>query len=149
MDVKEEHKPLLKSLGLKDEDFERFDGEFVRYEYDKQKGVRIYDPYYETSYDEYIDIEGWSAWSIENDTFMGDILKKTHEQIQMIMRDRPKTDNEDIKEALEKKFGKKKTSEDPSTEKNSQSETLPIRPHPESPRRFWPGLCIRTFCSRP
>jgi hypothetical protein len=117
MDVKEEHKPLLKILGLRDEDFERFDGEFVRYEYDEQKGVRIYDPYYETSYDEYIDIDGWSAWSIENDTFMGDILKKTHEHIQMIMRDRPKTNDKEIREALEKKFGKKITSEDPSTEK--------------------------------
>jgi len=34
MNAKEEHKPLLKNLGLKNEDFERFDGEFVRYEYD-------------------------------------------------------------------------------------------------------------------
>ncbi|MBW2709070.1 MAG: hypothetical protein JRD04_07280 [Deltaproteobacteria bacterium] len=108
MDVKEEHKPLLKILGLKDEDFEHFDGEFVRYEYDKQKGVRIYDPYYETSYNEYIGIDGWSAWSIENDTFMSDILKKTHEQIQITMTDRPKVNDEDIREALEKKFGKKK-----------------------------------------
>ncbi len=37
MEVKEEHKALLKSLGLDDEDFERFDGEFVRYEYDEKK----------------------------------------------------------------------------------------------------------------
>ena len=117
MDVKEEHKPLLKILGLKDEDFERFDGEFVRYEYDEQKGVRIYDPYYETAYDEYIGIDGWSAWSSENDTFMSDILKKTHEQIQMAMKDRPKARDEDIREALEKKFGKKKASAEPSTEK--------------------------------
>lgn len=116
MDVKEEHKPLLKSLGLRDEDFERFDGKFVRYEYDEQKGVRIYDPYYETAYDEYIGINGWSAWSSENDTFMSDILKKTHEQIQMTITDQPKTSEADIREALEKKFGKKKASEDPSTE---------------------------------
>ncbi len=114
MDVKKEHKPLLKSLGLKDEDFEHFDGKFVRYEYNEQKGVRIYDPYYETTYDEYIGIDGWSAWSSENDTFMSDILKKTHEQIQMTMRDQPKTSEADIREALEKKFGKKKASEDPS-----------------------------------
>ena len=117
MDVKEVHKPLLKTLGLKDEDFDRFDGEFVRYEYDKQKGVKIYDPYYTTSYDEYIGIDGWSAWSSENDNFMSDILKKTHEQIQMTMADRPKARDEDIKEALKKKFGKKKASENPSTEK--------------------------------
>ncbi len=117
MDVKEEHKPLLKLLGLKDEDFERFDGEFVRYEYDEQKGVRIHDPYYETSYDEYIGIDGWSAWSVENDTFMSDIMKKTHEQIQKTMSNRPKASDEDIKESLEKKFGKKKTSRDPSAEK--------------------------------
>lgn len=117
MDVKEEHKSLLKLLGLKDEDFERFGGEFVRYEYDEQKGVRIYDPYYETSYDEYIGIDGWSAWSVENDTFMSDIMKKTHEQIQKTMSNRPKASDEDIKESLEKKFGKKKTSRDPSAEK--------------------------------
>jgi len=117
MHVKEEHKPLLKILGLKDEDFERFDGEFVRYEYDEQKGVRIYDPYYETSYDEYIGIDGWSAWSSENDTFMSDILKKTHEHIRTTMADRPKATDEEIQEALEKKFGKKKTTEDPPTEK--------------------------------
>lgn len=111
MNVKEEHKPLLKELGLKDEDFERFDGEFVRYEYDEQKGVRIYDPYYETAYDEYIGIDGWSAWSVENDTFMSDILKKTHAKLQMTATDRPKASEEEIREALEKKFGKKKASE--------------------------------------
>ena len=116
MYVKEEHKPLLKQLGLKDEDFERFDGEFVRYEYDDQKGARIYDPYYETSYDEYIGIDGWSAWSAENDTFMSEVLKKTHEQIRTTLSDRPKTSNEEITEALQKKFSKK-ASEDPATEK--------------------------------
>jgi len=117
MRVKEEHKPYLKILGLKDEDFELFDGEFVRYEYDEQKGARIYDPYYETSYNEYIGIDGWSAWSIENDTFMSDVLKKTHAQMKTTMADRPGASDEDIREALEKKFGKKKTSKDPSTEK--------------------------------
>ncbi len=117
MNVKEEHKPLLKNLGLKDEDFERFDGEFVRYEFDEQKGVRIYDPYYETTYDEYIGIDGWSAWSDENDTFMSDILKKTHEQLQMTSKDRPKTSGEEIEEALKKKFEKKKTSKPQSTVK--------------------------------
>ena len=117
MNVKEEHKPLLKSLGLKDEDFERFDGKFVRYEHDEQKGVRIYDPYYATSYNEYIGIDGWSAWSVENDTFMSDILKKTHEQIQMTSADRPKANEEEIREALRKKFGKEKCAGDQPVEK--------------------------------
>ena len=117
MDVKEEHKPLLENLGLKDEDFERFDGKFVRYEYDEQKGVRIYDPYNATSYNEYIGIDGWSAWSVENDTFMSDILKKTHEQIQMTSTDRPKANEEEIREALRKKFGKEKSAEAQSVEK--------------------------------
>ncbi len=117
MNVKEAHKPLLKNLGLKDEDFERFDGEFVRYEYDEQKGVRIYDPYYETTYDEYIGIDGWSAWSVENDTFMSNILKKTHEQLQMTEKDRAKASGEEIEEALKKKFEKKKASETQSTVK--------------------------------
>jgi hypothetical protein len=29
MEIKEEHKKLLKSMGLKEKDFERFDGKFV------------------------------------------------------------------------------------------------------------------------
>ena len=111
MNVKDKHKPLLKDLGLTDEDFDRFDGKFVRYEYDEQKGVRIYDPYYATAYNEYIGIDGWSAWSVENDTFMSDILKKTHEQIQMTSKDRPKASEEEIREALQKKFGKEKSAE--------------------------------------
>jgi hypothetical protein len=49
MEIREEHKALLKILGLKEEDFELFDDKFVRYEYDEEKGVRLYDPYYETS----------------------------------------------------------------------------------------------------
>ncbi len=112
MVVKDEHKELLKKLGLKDEDFERFDGEFVRYEYDNKRGVRIYDPYYETSYNEYIGIDGWSAWSDENDTFMSDILKGVHEEVRQREASSPKADPIEISEALEKKFGKK-TDNDP------------------------------------
>lgn len=111
MRVREAHKPLLRKLGLKDEDFDRFDGKWVKYEYDKNKGVRIYDPYYDTSYDEYIGIDGWSAWSEENDTFMSDVLKKTHEKIEMVTAGRPKASQEDIENALEKKFGAKKTAD--------------------------------------
>jgi hypothetical protein len=107
MEVKEEHKELLKKLGLTGEDFERFDGEFVRYEYDSTRGVRIYDPYYDTSYNEYIGIDGWSAWSDENDTFMSDILKDVHKKIRQREASSPKTDQQEISEALEKKFGKK------------------------------------------
>jgi len=107
MEVKEEHKALLKSLGLDDEDFERFDGEFVRYEYDEKKGVRIYDPYYSTSYNEYIGIDGWSAWSDENDTFMSDIMKGTHEEVRRKELSNPRANQEKISEALENKFGKK------------------------------------------
>jgi len=82
MEIKDEHKTLLKTLGLKDEDFIRFDGKSVTYEFDWVKGVRLYDPDYETSYNEYIDVEGWSAWSSENDTFMGDILKGAWEEVE-------------------------------------------------------------------
>jgi hypothetical protein len=107
MKVKEEHKKLLKKLGLMDEDFERFDGKFVRYEYDEKNGVRIYDPYYETSYNEYIGIDGWSAWSDENDTFMSDILKGTHEEVRRKELSNPRANQEEISAALQKKFGKK------------------------------------------
>jgi hypothetical protein len=57
MEIKAEHKKILKHLGLKEADFERFDGISVTYEFDTVKGVRLYDPHYETSYDEYIDVE--------------------------------------------------------------------------------------------
>lgn len=75
MEIKNKHKDQLKTLGLTEGDFDRFDGKFVRYEHDDVKGVRIYDPYYETSYNEYIGIDGWSAWSTEKDTFMTEFLK--------------------------------------------------------------------------
>ena len=42
MQVKEERRDLLKSLGLKDDDFEKFDGKHVRYEYDEKKKGEIY-----------------------------------------------------------------------------------------------------------
>jgi len=107
MEIKEEHKDLLKDLGLKEEDFGLFDGEYVRYEHDEKKGVRIYDPYYATSYNEYIGINGWSAWSTEKDTFMSDILKGVNEDLQKREATSPRPDQEDIAEKLSKKFGKK------------------------------------------
>jgi hypothetical protein len=110
MDVKEAHKPLLRKLGLTDEDFELFDGKFVRYEIDPERGARIYDPYYTTSYNEYIGIDGWSAWSNENDTFMSDILKGAQEKVRLKEGSSTKAIQEDISAALQKKFGKKSDS---------------------------------------
>lgn len=107
MEIKEKHKDLLKDLGLKEEDFGLFDGKYVRYEYDEGKGVRIYDPYYTTSYNEYIGINGWSAWNTEKDTFMSDILKGVNEDVQQREAASPRPGQEDIAEKLSKKFGKK------------------------------------------
>ncbi|MBW1901057.1 MAG: hypothetical protein JRJ20_05415 [Deltaproteobacteria bacterium] len=107
MEIKEAHKKLLKSLGLKEEDFEIFDGKYVHYEYDAEKGVRIYDPYYATSYNEYIDVDGWSSWSMENDTFMSDILRGAQKETQRREALSPKPDQQEIAEALQKKFGGK------------------------------------------
>ncbi len=112
MEIKEEHKKLLKHLGLKEVDFERFDGTSVTYEFDQVKGVRLYDPDYETSYDEYIDIDGWSAWSSEQNTFMGDILKGTCEEVERREKMDRKLSQEEVKESLERKFGKE-TESDP------------------------------------
>ena len=109
MDIKDEHKQLLKDIGLKEKDFELFDDKFVKYEYDEEKGVRIYDPNYATSYDEYIDISGWSSWSSEKDTFMSDILKPTHEEVRRRESISPSLDQGEISESLEKTFaGKRK-----------------------------------------
>ena len=105
MPVKEEHKALLKTMGLAETDFELFDGKHVRYEYDREKGVRIHDPFYETSYDEYIGIDGWSSWSSEDDTFMHDILKGVHEKADRKLADSV-TNDQEITNALRKKFGR-------------------------------------------
>ena len=112
MGISEEHKKLLKHLGLKEADFERFDGTCVAYEFDPVKGVRLFDPDYVTSYDEYIDVDGWSAWSSEQNTFMGDILKGTLEEVERREKLDRKLSEEEFKESLERKFGKK-TEPDP------------------------------------
>jgi hypothetical protein len=111
MEITEERKALLKRLGLKEEDFGLFDDKFVRYEYDEEKGVRLYDPYYETSYKEYIDSDGWSAWSGEDDTFMSDILKASHKKIRQSKTGPPKAVQDEITKALKKKFGTKTESD--------------------------------------
>ncbi len=107
MKIEAAHKALLKGMGLSEEDFERFDGEYVRYEFGEEKGVRLYDPHYATSYDEYIGVDGWSAWSSENDTFMSDVLKKTWEEVERQKELRSAQDQEAISEALKKKFPEK------------------------------------------
>lgn len=108
MDISDAHKDLLMHLGLCEADFDRFDGTFVTYEFDEKKGVRLYDPYYQTSYEEYIGIDGWSAWSTEDDSFMTDILKPTHDTVNRIKTAPPKAEPESVPETLEKKFAVKK-----------------------------------------
>jgi hypothetical protein len=107
MVIKEEHKALLKAMGLTEEDFKRFDGKEVTYEFDEEKGVRLYDPYYATSYSEYIDVDGWSSWSSESDTFMSNILEKARAEASRREAMSPKATQEEISEAMRKKFGKK------------------------------------------
>jgi hypothetical protein len=111
MKIKEEHKKLLKEMGLREGDFDLFDGKFVRYEFDGEKGVRIYDPYYATSYSEYIGIDGWSAWSVEKDTFMSDIIKGAREKAEQKAVHSPKPDQKEITESLQKKFAGRTESE--------------------------------------
>ncbi|MBW1818854.1 MAG: hypothetical protein JRF65_03015 [Deltaproteobacteria bacterium] len=106
MNIPEEHKSLLKQLGLTETDFKHFDGEFVRYEYDEKRGVRIHDPYYTTSYNEYIGIDGWSAWSDENDTFMSDILAGVNERLERV-KAKHESAGKDVVEGLKSRFGKK------------------------------------------
>ncbi len=106
MEIKNKHKDQLKTLGLTEEDFDRFDGKFVRYEHDDVKGVRIYDPYYETSYNEYIGIDGWSAWSTEKDTFMTEFLKSARGKTSGAKPDPGK-----IEKALREKFETKTRAE--------------------------------------
>ena len=108
LEIPEEHKRLLKLLGLDEEDFKLFDGKYVTYEYDAEKGVRLYDPYYDTSYNEYIGIDGWSAWSSEEDTFMSDIMEVTRENTGKKLSAGTGPDQEEINKALQKKFGGKK-----------------------------------------
>ncbi|MGE5840003.1 MAG: hypothetical protein ACM34H_08700 [Deltaproteobacteria bacterium] len=106
MNIGEKHKDLLKDLGLKEEDFALFDGETVTYEFDEIKGVRIYDPYYSTSYSEYIDVDGWSAWSAEQDTFTSDILYEARAEAERREGLSPKPTPEELAQSIREKFGK-------------------------------------------
>jgi len=107
MMIKEEHKTLLLKMGLREDDFRFFDGKFVTYEFDEEKGVRLYDPYYQTSYNEYIGIDGWSVWSSETDTFMSDIVKAAKAEAERREKMSQRPGQGDLTGFLEKKFGKK------------------------------------------
>ena len=98
MEIPTNHKALLKELGLKEEDFWHFDGRSVSYEFDEGKGVRLYDPYYATSYNEYIDVDGWSSWSHERDTFMSNILQEARSEAERREKMSPKPTQEEIAE---------------------------------------------------
>lgn len=72
----DKQKGLLRDLGLTEEDEALIDEKDVKLAFDEVKGVRLFDPYYRTSYREYIAIDGWSSWSSEKDSFLSDILGK-------------------------------------------------------------------------
>ena len=106
MEIDEKHKRLLMALGLKDEDFSLFDGKTVMYEFDEKKGVRLYDPYYSTSYSEYIDVDGWTSWSTEQDTFTSDILREAKAEAERREKLSPKPTQEELAQSIKGKFGK-------------------------------------------
>jgi len=107
MKIEKLHKKLLLEIGLKEKDFRLFDGKYVTYEYDVEKGVRLYDPYYSTSFNEYIGVDGWSAWSSEADTFMSDVFGAAKAEAEKREKTSRKPSGEELTQALEKKFGKK------------------------------------------
>lgn len=106
MTIKDKHKKILLDMGLKEEDFMLFDGEYVTYRYDDKLGVRLYDPYYRTSYPEYIDVDGWSAWSSEQVAFEGNILPPARAEAKRRAEASPGFTAEELREAMQKKFGK-------------------------------------------
>jgi len=106
MNIDEKHKELLKAMGIKEEDFTLFDGKTVTYEFDGSKGVRIYDPYYSTSYKEYIDVDGWSSWSTEQDSFTSDILHEAKAEAERREKLSPKPTQEELAHSIKVKFGK-------------------------------------------
>jgi hypothetical protein len=106
MNIDEKHKELLKTMRIKEEDFILFDGSTVTYEFDEKKGVRIYDPYYSTSYSEYIDVDGWSSWSTEQDSFTSDILREAKAEAERREKLSPKPTQEELAHSIKVKFGK-------------------------------------------
>ncbi|MBN2124302.1 MAG: hypothetical protein JW821_08410 [Deltaproteobacteria bacterium] len=105
MDIEKKHRDLLKGMGLKEEDFALFDGKTVTCDFDDRRGVRLYDPFYSTSYNEYIGVDGWSAWTSEGDTFMTGILKGVREKTDRAKQSVARPTPEQLGEALMKRFG--------------------------------------------
>jgi hypothetical protein len=105
--IKEEHKEMLREIGLEEKDFALFNGKDVAYEFDEERGVRIYDPYYATSYEGYIEVDGWSSWSSAQDTFMQNIQRKIPSDSRKKQEAVSESDHEVITQALKKKFGSK------------------------------------------
>jgi hypothetical protein len=106
MIIEDKHKKLLLAMGIQEEDFRLFDGKTVTYEFDEKKGVRLYDPYYHTSYPEYIDVDGWSSWSTEQDSFTSDILHEAKAEAERREKLSPKPTQEELSASLKGKFGK-------------------------------------------
>jgi hypothetical protein len=106
MEINKTHKKLLIDMGIQEKDFRLFDGKTVTYEYDAKKGVRLYDPYYSTSYGEYIDVDGWSSWSTEQDSFTADILHEAKAEAERREKLSPKPTQEELSHSLKAKFGK-------------------------------------------
>jgi hypothetical protein len=109
MNIDEKHKKLLIDMGIQEKDFSLFDGKIVTYEYDAKKGVRIYDPYYSTSYAEYIDVDGWSSWSTEQDSFTADILREAKAEAERREKLSPKPTQEELSHSPKVKFGKQES----------------------------------------
>jgi hypothetical protein len=107
MEIEALHKKLLLEMGLREEDFRLLDGKRVTYEYDAEKGVRLYDPYYRTSYNEYIGTDGWSVWSTETDTFISNVFGAARAEAEKREKISRRQSGEELAQALEKKFGKK------------------------------------------
>ena len=107
MNIDDKHKELLRAMGLKEEDFTLFDGTTVTYEIDEKKGVRLYDPYYSTSFSEYIDVDGWSSWSTELDSFTSDVLREAKAEAERREKLSPKPTQEELARSIKGKFGKK------------------------------------------
>jgi hypothetical protein len=107
MNIDEPHKKLLIAMGLREEDFSLFDGKIVTYEFDAKKGVRLYDPYCSTSYTEYIDVDGWSSWSTEGDSFTSEILHQAKAEAERREKLSPKPRQEELAQSIKVKFGSK------------------------------------------
>jgi hypothetical protein len=69
-------------------------------------GVRLYDPNCNTSYPEYIDIDGWSSWSSEQIAFEINILPPAQAEARRRAEVSPKPTDEELSEAFQNKFGK-------------------------------------------